>query len=606
MRKFILLMLVIAMLFCLIACSGKDSNTSTNTDTSTSTDTSTDTITSYVITWHDENGNKLMDTEVIEGQSPSYDYIVNDSAEWDYTFLGWSTAPNGSVLSSIPVANEDASYYAIITKTKQKYTVAFNSNGGTSVQSQVVEYGDVATLPEKPTYDGFTFVNWATDISGETEVDFTSPITGNVEYFAIWNKKVDIGAFLTSLLSGYQLNPYSYIPEAMTMEYSQNLVNDNEIISDYSSFVNISSITTGFGEQWHMVLDNIQQTQLFFNSLTLIEGLSTTAIASFNNYLDQNPSDTAHHTFESGIFSVTINFDGEFIYYVVEYTANLPVFGEQSVQIAMNMNVDSGEKVVRIQIGDANALTYTILENSYEFAIKYLGVRRAFFSIEKDNNGDVSGSIYEFLTVSEVEISSMANFYINDNYATAIGNKASGIIGFNNYICELYDIENGSLVGYEVRETLSLLNFDTLWFNLKDVSGINSIKFVESNDDNGVFYVNGSSTAWQTKKVGVVNISRRYDIEFRKQYVYSYDAIQEKYIEHEINVPMIFVQEDYYDDFTADVKSANNINVSINVNGADLQALLTDYDELVPVFIEVKDAITVDIILAYIGEKIVF
>ena len=44
--------------------------------------------------------------------------------------------------------------------------------------------------------------------------------------------------------------------------------------------------------------------------------------------------------------------------------------------------------------------------------------------------------------------------------------------------------------------------------------------------------LNGSSSAWANKKVGGVGtkmFSRRFDIEMRTQFVYSYDAATEKY-----------------------------------------------------------------------------
>ena len=141
------------------------------------------------------------------------------------------------------------------------------------------------------------------------------------------------------------------------------------------------------------------------------------------------------------------------------------------------MDAESGEKTVRIQLGDANALAYTVKENSYEFAIKYLGVRRAMFSVSEDADGKVSGKIYEYLTVSSAEIASAAEFYITDNYVSVVGNKASGMLGFSGCISELYDADSGKMIGYEVQETLSSIVYNTLWFNLDRISGITDIKY---------------------------------------------------------------------------------------------------------------------------------
>lgn len=597
MKKLLLtLCLLAASLFVFVGCGG--GNGGDGGDTPPSDDTK------YTITWKDENGTTLSQATVNEGDTPSYTYSVTDTAEWDYTFIGWSETIGGNALSAIPSATKDATYYAKVSAVKQRYTVTFNSNGGSSVASQSVEYGGYATLPEAPTYSGHKFVGWSTSKSNHTPVDFEKAITGNVEYFATWNEVTDVKALLSALLSGYKLNPLSYIPESMQKSYSKNLVGASSIPSDYSSAVSISSIPYGFGEQWHMVLDNLTQSETFFNVLTVVDTLSTASITAFNNYFDKNPADTAHHSFASGIYSVTIDFDGETIAYVLDYTANIPLLGTQTVQIALAMDVSSGEKIVRVQIGDANALKYVVTENSYEFAIKYAGVRRAAFSIARDKNGNVTGSINEHLGALSVEISSAADFYITDDYVSVVGNKASGMVGFTGYISELYDVKNGKMIGYEVQEKLSVIVYNTLWFNLNDISGINSIRYrAESGSDKAAFFVNGSSNAWEPMKKA---LTRRFDIEFRTQYVYSYDTSTGEYTEHEIQVPMIFVQEDVLDSFAADVKTQNGITVSLLVSTSDLNKLLSDYDTLIPVFIENKGKITSDIIVVYIGNKFTF
>jgi diaminopimelate dehydrogenase len=69
--------------------------------------------------------------------------------------------------------------------------------------------------------------------------------------------------------------------------------------------VNIANITYGGkGEQWKMVYDNIEQSQLFFNVLSVVDSIATLSVAGFNNYLDENPASTAHYVFESGIYTV--------------------------------------------------------------------------------------------------------------------------------------------------------------------------------------------------------------------------------------------------------------------------------------------------------------
>ena len=594
------LCLLLAVFVTFTACKGDDDVTP---------DSSTDPEkTKYTITWVDENGNILSSAQVKEGYTPRYSYNKSDTDEWDYTFIGWSESADGDVLDEIPKATQNSTYYAKVSAVKQQYTVTFNSMGGSTVQSQTVEYGAKVTAPENPTYDGHKFIAWSASQTEVVSVDFNSPITGNVEYFAVWNEIIDIKGMLSALLSGYELNPYSYIPESVRADFSSNLVTDTDIITDYSISQSVSDIHYGFGEQWHMVLDNLEQTKMFFNVLSIVETVSAVSITSFNNYFDANPQDTAHHEFSSGIYNVTIDFNGEILYYVLDFTADIPVFGNQTVQIALSMSVETGEKVVRIQAGDANALKYTILDNSYTFAIRYLGLRRAMFNISRDEDGNVSGNIYEYLTVSSLEIASAADFYITEDYVSVVGNKADGMVGFTGYINELYRVDDGRLIGYEVQETLSKLVYNTLWFNLEDIDGINSVRH-SIVDEKDVFFVNGSNENWEAKKVGGIGgkmLSRRFDIEFRTQYVYSYDADEGKYVEHKVSVPMIFVQEENLDTLAADIKATNDVTIDVNVSDTEISKILDDYDALIPEFIAHKETVTIDAILAYIGNKITF
>ena len=431
------------------------------------------------------------------------------------------------------------------------------------------------------------------------------------------NEKTDFLACLDTLLKGYKWNPASIIPEKFSPENASNFVDINSINNNYATFVPISNIPqNGIGEQWNMVIENISESQIFFTVLSVVDNLATVSVTAFNNYLDKNPADTAHHQFEEGMYSVTIHCTQDAIDYVLEYTATLPVLGEQSVQIALSMDIATQDKAVRVQIGDANALRYTVGQNQYSFAVKYFGVRRAYFELLQNEDETLEGHIYEYLTVDKLEIASVADFYITDEYVTVVGNKADGMIGFTGSICELYSAITGRMIAYEVKEELEVLGgsvtYNTLWFDLEDIDGIKSIKYVpgESDKEEDSFYINGSGTAWTQETYGwsggLKAASRRFDIEFRTQYFYYYDSVNEKYEKVKIEVPMFFVQEEVFDDLTKDVKKVNGVTVSVKVSDSDLETLMEEYASKTEALEENKEKYTVEAILALIGEKKAF
>jgi len=67
------------------------------------------------------------------------------------------------------------------------YTVSFESNGGSSVNSQTINSGGTATRPTNPTRSGYTFDNWYSNSGLTTVYNFSTAITENITLYAKWN-----------------------------------------------------------------------------------------------------------------------------------------------------------------------------------------------------------------------------------------------------------------------------------------------------------------------------------------------------------------------------------------------------------------------------------
>lgn len=72
------------------------------------------------------------------------------------------------------------------TEVTFSYAFAFNSEGGSSVSSSSVEYGNLVTEPTAPTRSGFTFNGWRTSSSSGASYSFSSPVTAPVTLYANW------------------------------------------------------------------------------------------------------------------------------------------------------------------------------------------------------------------------------------------------------------------------------------------------------------------------------------------------------------------------------------------------------------------------------------
>ncbi len=70
---------------------------------------------------------------------------------------------------------------------KNKYTVTFNSNGGSAVESVTVEEGKTVAAPASPIRDMYDFAGWFTDLECTSEYDFSIGVTSNITLYAKWN-----------------------------------------------------------------------------------------------------------------------------------------------------------------------------------------------------------------------------------------------------------------------------------------------------------------------------------------------------------------------------------------------------------------------------------
>ena len=72
--------------------------------------------------------------------------------------------------------------------TPVTYTVTFNTNGGSAIDSQTVESGQKATKPADPTKEGYTFEGWYVDANYSAEFNFDTAITEDTTIYAKWSE----------------------------------------------------------------------------------------------------------------------------------------------------------------------------------------------------------------------------------------------------------------------------------------------------------------------------------------------------------------------------------------------------------------------------------
>ncbi|MBE5812325.1 MAG: hypothetical protein E7314_01555, partial [Clostridiales bacterium] len=127
-------------------------------------------------------------TQTYTGKNHTFTVSTTKPTRTGYTFLGWAdsaTATTPNIGSTVLVSSGTKTIYAVWEINK--YTVSFNTNGGSVVVSQTVESGKTATRPETdPTKSGYTFAGWYKDSVLTQVYDFGTPVTGNITVYAKW------------------------------------------------------------------------------------------------------------------------------------------------------------------------------------------------------------------------------------------------------------------------------------------------------------------------------------------------------------------------------------------------------------------------------------
>ena len=134
----------------------------------------------YKITFVTNGGTSIGEIELAQGN----EFVLpKDPTRTGYTFEGWYLDEGlTNKLSNDYVISGDVIFYA--KWSINSYTVSFNTNGGTTLEAQTLEYNSTLEVTA-PTKEGYEFAGWYTDEG------LTSPFSGkvpasNVTLYAKW------------------------------------------------------------------------------------------------------------------------------------------------------------------------------------------------------------------------------------------------------------------------------------------------------------------------------------------------------------------------------------------------------------------------------------
>lgn len=113
----------------------------------------------------------------------------------------------------------------------KKYTITFNSNGGSSIDSQTVEEGKKARVPGNPTRAGYEFTGWT--LNGNA-YDFNTEVKGNITLTATWKEVVKNNYTVTfNSNGGSAVNPIT-VQEGNKVSRPQDPIKEGHIFNGWT------------------------------------------------------------------------------------------------------------------------------------------------------------------------------------------------------------------------------------------------------------------------------------------------------------------------------------------------------------------------------------
>ena len=145
-------------------------------------------ITNTYTVKYDANGGTGAPADEVKGHNVAHTLSTTKPTYNGYNFLGWS-ADKTNVITTLTadVNQEPITVYAVWDANE--YSITFDSDGGSEVESITANCGEAITKPADPTRTGYDFAGWDSDNDGaEDEFPTTMP-AGGLNLKALWTIK---------------------------------------------------------------------------------------------------------------------------------------------------------------------------------------------------------------------------------------------------------------------------------------------------------------------------------------------------------------------------------------------------------------------------------
>lgn len=483
----------------------------------------------YSVTYYD--GNNIYDSDSDLSYNESIESPV-EPVKNGYKFTGWYIDNACTELYNFSDSDITESISLYAGWDIFEYTVSFETNGGTSVDSAQVYYNGmllVQTITEK---DDYYFAGWYYDnVTFENEFTIHTKVTDNITVYACWKSiytvdfdgsdldaQLVVDGTLVEIPTSPEMEGYVFAGYYSDATFSTEFDFNNEIYESTTIYC-----------RWYTIITDTSDFDSYINSNYIVgDILYISGEIDFSNY---NYDDTTHIYIEKELNLIGIN-DAKII--STNYSTSYLIKSESSISIE---NIAFESKNMNIIFVNQNNLTvdncsFVGMLTSSQYAIVnfngYLDVQNSTFdsfitSSVSDITGRNSAAIYSY----------NSNVYITDNvFGEDVGmdvalfisvENATTMSDYNTVIAN--NIFNKNLYG--------VIQYDCYYNTAEDYNDtlVTQSILVESNTFNSVVYAIYANAYVTAKDNSVSNV-----YEFIESSVFAeYEIVPENTIELEVS-----------------------------------------------------------------------
>ena len=135
----------------------------------------------HTVSFNTNGGNQIASQRVKHGEKATK---PEDPVKGDYKFVEWQYKGETWSFAGYSVTED----ITLDAKWLEKYTVTFDTQGGSPVESQLVDKGGKITQPDDPTIEHGSFECWTQDPSIDGSWDFENDVVqGDLTLYATWS-----------------------------------------------------------------------------------------------------------------------------------------------------------------------------------------------------------------------------------------------------------------------------------------------------------------------------------------------------------------------------------------------------------------------------------